>query len=65
MAIAKSWQKGGVAGGEGSLASGLVMFLGIDLIPKGLFIVFAVLVSLWMVAIGLLPWRRADETWAT
>jgi hypothetical protein len=47
----------GVVGGLGSLTSGVAMFLGVDL---ELYIAFALVVSVWMVAMGLLMWRRAD-----
>ena len=41
---------------------GVTMFLGVGLVPEGLFIVFALVVSLWMVAMGVLMWRRAATT---
>jgi hypothetical protein len=50
----------GLIGGLGSLLCGVTMFLGVGLAPEGLFIVFALIVSLWMVAMGVLMWRRAD-----
>jgi hypothetical protein len=46
-------------GGLGSLFCGVTRFLGVDLVPEGLFIVFALVVSLWMVVMGVLMWRRA------
>jgi hypothetical protein len=49
----------GFVGGLGSLFCGVTMFLGVGLVPEGLFIVFALVVSLWMVAMGVLMWRRA------
>ena len=49
----------GVVGGLGSLICGVTMFLGVGLGPKRLFILFALVVSLWMVAMGILMWRRA------
>jgi hypothetical protein len=52
----------GFVGGLGSLFIGIMMFLGLDLVPESLFIVFAVVVSLWMVAMGVLMWRRAATT---
>jgi hypothetical protein len=48
----------GFVGGLGSLFCGVTMFLGVGLVPEGLFIVFALVVSLWMVAMGVLMWRR-------
>jgi hypothetical protein len=50
----------GFVGGFGSLFCGVTMFLGVGLVPEGLFTVFALFVSLWMVAMGVLMWRRAD-----
>ncbi len=50
----------GVVGGAGSLAAGVSMFLGTAIFPERLFIAFAVLVSLWMVAIGYLMWRKTS-----
>jgi hypothetical protein len=35
------------------------MFLGADVGRERLFIVFAQIVSLWMVAMGMLMWRHA------
>ena len=49
----------GFVGGLGSLFIGIMMFLGLNLVPESLFIVFALVVSLWMVAMGVLMWRRA------
>jgi hypothetical protein len=49
----------GVVGGAGSVVGGVLMFLGVRLGSERLFIVFAQLVSVWMVAIGVLMWRRA------
>ena len=51
----------GVVGGSGSLVAGVTMFLGVGLLPEWLFIVFAIVVSLWMVAMGILMWRRAAQ----
>jgi hypothetical protein len=50
----------GFVGGFGSLFFGVTMFLGVSLVPEGLFIVFALVVSLWMVVMGILMWRHAD-----
>jgi hypothetical protein len=52
----------GFVGGFGSLFCGVTRFLGVGLVPEGLFIVFALVVSLWMVAMGVLMWRRAATT---
>jgi hypothetical protein len=49
----------GFVGGLGSLICGVTTFLGVGLGPERLFIVFALVVSLWMVAMGILMWRRA------
>jgi hypothetical protein len=49
----------GVVGGAGSLAGGVLMFFGVGLGRQRFFVVFAQIVSLWMVAIGVLMWRRA------
>ena len=48
----------GVAGGTASLAAGVLQFLGAMPGSVRLVIVPAQLVSLWMVAIGVLMWRR-------
>jgi hypothetical protein len=50
----------GFVGGLGSLFCGVTMFLGVGLVPGRLFVVFALVVSLWMVVMGVLMWRRAD-----
>lgn len=50
----------GFVGGFGSLFCGVTMFLGVGLVPEGLFIVFALVVSLWMVVMGILMWRHTD-----
>jgi hypothetical protein len=52
----------GFVGGLGSLICGVTTFLGVGLRPEGLFIVFALVVSLWMVAMGGLMWRREATT---
>jgi hypothetical protein len=49
----------GVLGGAGSLASGMMMFLSVGLVPGRPYIAFALIVSVWMVAMGVLMWRRA------
>lgn len=51
----------GVAGGLGSLVVGALMFLGVDFVPSRLFIAFAIVVSVWMVAMGYLLWLRAGR----
>lgn len=48
----------GIVGGAGSLVGGVLTFLGVSFGSEPLFIVFAQLVSLWMVAMGVLMWRR-------
>lgn len=52
----------GVIGGAGILTSGLLMFFGIALGSRRVWVVFAQVVSLWMVAIGVLMWRRARRS---
>jgi hypothetical protein len=52
----------GVVGGLGSLLAGVLMFVGVSFIPRWSFIIFAVIVSVWMVAMGLLMWRRAGDS---
>jgi hypothetical protein len=52
----------GVGGGAGSLVAGIMMFLDVGLLPAWLFIVFALVVSVWMVAMGVLMWRRAEPS---
>ncbi|MGI8688966.1 MAG: hypothetical protein ACR2M3_10340 [Thermomicrobiales bacterium] len=47
----------GAVGGSGSLVLGTMMFLGR---PEMLYVAFAIVVSVWMVAMGVLMWRRAD-----
>jgi hypothetical protein len=49
----------GFVGGAGSLASGMVMFLSVGLFPGRLYIAFALVVSVWMVGMGVLMWHRA------
>ena len=49
----------GFVGGAGSLACGIMMFLSAGLFPGRLYIAFALIVSVWMVAMGVLMWRRA------
>jgi hypothetical protein len=52
----------GFVGGLGSLFIGIMMFLGLNFVPESLFILFALVVSLWMVAMSVLMWRRAATT---
>ena len=52
----------GFVGGAGSLASGMMMFLSIGLFPGRLYIAFALVVSLFMLVMGVLMWRRANTT---
>lgn len=49
----------GFVGGAGSLASGMIMFLSVGLFPGRLYIAFALVVSLFMLVMGVLMWRRA------
>jgi hypothetical protein len=48
----------GVGGGLGSVVLGVTMFLGT---PEMLYVAFAIVVSLWMVAMGVLMWQQADR----
>lgn len=45
--------------GAGSIVAGVADLLAWDSFPDPLFIFFAVIISVWMVAIGVLMWRRA------
>lgn len=49
----------GIVGGTGSLVGGVLLFFGAPLGSERLFILFAQLVSVWMVAMGALMWRLA------
>ena len=49
----------GVAGGTASFLGGVLQFLGVVPGSERLVIVPAQVVSLWMVAMGVLMWRRA------
>lgn len=51
----------GVAGGAASLAGGVLQFLGLIPGSERLVIVPAQVVSLWMVAMGVLMWRMAAQ----
>lgn len=51
----------GFAGGLGSLTCGALMFLGVSLAPEPLFIVFALVVSLFMLVMGVLMWRNTIQ----
>ncbi|MGI8854954.1 MAG: DUF4386 family protein [Thermomicrobiales bacterium] len=48
----------GVGGGVGSLILGVTMFLGT---PGMMYVAFAIVVSLWMVAMDILMWQRASR----
>jgi hypothetical protein len=48
----------GVGGGLGSVVLGVVMFLGT---PGMVYVAFAIVVSIWMVAMGILMWQRASR----
>jgi hypothetical protein len=50
-----------VVGGLGALVGGVLMFVGVELGRERFFIVFAQIVSLWMVAMGVLTWRDAGQ----
>jgi hypothetical protein len=55
-----------VVGGVGSLVSGVTMFLGTEKLPERFYIPFALVVSLFMLIVGIYMWRRAaDSTTAT
>jgi hypothetical protein len=51
----------GVAGGTGSLVAGILMFIGSSFFPSWLFIVFALVVTVWMVGIGVIMLRHERE----
>jgi hypothetical protein len=51
----------GIVGGLGSLVCGILMFWGAAL-PSRLFIVFALIVSLWMFLAGVVMWRVTTRT---
>lgn len=55
----------GTLGGLGSVAAGISMFLGADIFPQRLFIVFALVVSVFMLTMGALMWRRAGAAQKT
>jgi hypothetical protein len=48
----------GVVGGLGSVVFGVVMFLGT---PGMVYVAFAIVVSIWMVIMGILMWQRASR----
>lgn len=50
-----------ILAGLGSIAAGVAGFLDASAFPESLFIFFAVIVSLWMVALGAMMWRRAGS----
>lgn len=52
----------GVVGGAGSIVAGTTMFLGSGLFAGGLYVPLAIVVSVWMVAMGALMWRRVPAT---
>jgi hypothetical protein len=51
----------GVGGGGGSLVVGMVMFATEDVVPDGLFIAGALVISLFMLILGVLMWVQLDE----
>jgi hypothetical protein len=51
----------GFLGGLGSLVAGVMMFLGTEILPEWVFIVFALIVSLFMLIMGALMWRNAPS----
>jgi hypothetical protein len=51
----------GLIGGAGSLLCGIPMFFAKYLISLDFYIPFAVLLSIWMIIIGVHLWTRADE----
>jgi hypothetical protein len=48
----------GVTGGAGSLVAGILMFIGSSFFPSWFYIVFALVVSVWMAAIGVMMSRH-------
>jgi uncharacterized protein YggT (Ycf19 family) len=55
------WGLVGVLGGLGSVVTGVPMLFGKYLVSLGFYIPFAVLLSLWMIVMGILMWRRSDS----
>ncbi len=51
----------GVIGGLGSLVAGITMFFGVGFFESGLFVVFAIVVSVFMLVMGALMWRHAGS----
>jgi len=51
----------GLIGGAGSLLCGIPMFFAKYLVSLDFYIPFAVLLSVWMIIIGVHLWTRADE----
>jgi uncharacterized membrane protein len=51
-----------VLGGIGSLIMGILMFLRNPVIPQRVYIGFAILVSLWLLTIGLFMWIHGKPT---
>ncbi len=51
----------GFIGGAGSLLCGIPMFFGKYLVSLDFFVPFAVLLSVWMVMMGVHLWSRAEE----
>jgi hypothetical protein len=51
----------GLIGGVGSLLCGIPMFFAKYFVSLDFFVAFALLLSVWMVVIGVHLWSRADE----
>jgi hypothetical protein len=54
------WGWLGLAGGLGSLIAGLLLFFGVTGLPTGLSIVCAVIISLYMIVLGVLLWNLPE-----
>jgi drug/metabolite transporter (DMT)-like permease len=52
----------GVIGGAGSLVAGLAMFFRLSWFPSGIYVPFAIVISVYMVIVGWYLWLRAEES---
>jgi hypothetical protein len=52
----------GLVGGVGSLVSGAAIFLGTEKLPERLYIPFALVISLFMLLVGIYMWRLAADS---
>jgi hypothetical protein len=51
----------GLLGGAGSVVAGLAMFFRVSGFPSGVYVIFAIVISVFMVIAGLYLWLQADE----